>query len=39
MSEGIARRRAVDHLVRTGTVAPDALDPTDVTISYEPDIE
>ena len=37
--EGIARRRAVDHSVRTGTVAPDVPDPTDITISYEPDIE
>jgi hypothetical protein len=39
MSTGVAHRYVVDHVLRTGDVAPDAFDHTDITVSYEPDIE
>jgi hypothetical protein len=38
MSTGIARCYVTDHLLRTADVAPD-VDPTDIAVSYEPDIE
>jgi hypothetical protein len=39
MSTGIAQRSVADHLLRTGDVAPDAFTPSDITVSYEPDID
>ena len=39
MSKGVAQRYAVDDLLRTSDIAPDAFDRTDITVSYEPDIE
>lgn len=39
MSKPTARRYVADHLLRTGDVASDAFDETDITVSYEPNIE
>jgi hypothetical protein len=39
MSKPTAQRYVADHLVRTGDVASDAFDVSDITVSYEPDIE
>lgn len=39
MSNPTAQRHVADHLLRTGEVAPDAFDVTDITVSYEPNIE
>jgi hypothetical protein len=39
MSRGIAQRYVVDHVLRTSNVALDAFDQTDITVSYEPNID
>jgi hypothetical protein len=39
MSTGVAPRYAADHVLRTDEVAPDAFNRTDITVSYEPNIE
>lgn len=39
MSKPTAKRYVADHLIRTHAVAPDSFDETDITVSYEPDIE
>jgi hypothetical protein len=39
MSKPTAQRYVADHLLRTRAVAPDSFDASDITVSYEPDIE
>ena len=39
MSNPTTKRYVADQLVRTRVVAPDSFDVSDITVSYEPDIE